>query len=694
MTSYIRQPTSDSRRPTSAAAWGLALCLFLAAAVALPGTARAAGQQREGCHIEEITDQDGDGQILMESEWISMHLQPTLQSMIVRFVFRPTGNDIMDEIQPKFVKMGGGLIQDNFWEQDWRFSEFRAKPYDYQIVKNTPEEVAVMFETKSEGWLQAVDSGIKSKLLTDIRIRRTVTLRAGAPYFLFDLELANVGKNAKLPMMWVHNSCICDPQQGDQVHRPSVRGLRRIGAVGRSCGAETVRGEEPYVYDFNEGWSARVSASRKEGVVYLMDYDYVQFLYNCGTSTDEWIYDNVLILQDRPWKGRVYVLPVMGLSRVDYANEFFILEVEPQREKGRLQINYRVTASYNPVKRITFNTRMDSDHLTEAPKSRVLDPVEVEKLGVAPVAGSVTVDNPPDDPLLLSITAHVELPDGSVRKIPFQFFHIGGYKFADNIRTDLRTPVAKLERRAQAPFIPVPKADLTVNRKDWKVFAVLGNHASHLRLREIVRSIPARMSDTDDIGFTPGWMVSQSGITDFPFDYQRLFDYRVVLFHNAQPDVARRVGASVLAQYLSRGGGLVVTGGDSSFLMEFTEPNHELNQYLPLKPQSDNLRKGTVQLNSPVADHPVFKGINLASLPYLYYYHDAALKPDLPCKVLLKAGDKPFLIELTRGEQRTLVVLCTPFGDEAANPGKPPLWKWDQWDKLFANIVKYAGHDL
>ena len=70
------------------------------------------------------------------------------------------------------------------------------------------------------------------------------------------------------------------------------------------------------------------------------------------------------------------------------------------------------------------------------------------------------------------------------------------------------------------------------------------------------------------------------------------------------------------------------------------------------------------------------------------------MKSDLPCKVLLKAGDKPFIVELTRGDQRTIAVLCAPFGDEAENAGKTPYWKWSQWEKLFANVVKYTGHDL
>ena len=58
-----------------------------------------------------------------------------------------------------------------------------------------------------------------------------------------------------------------------------------------------------------------------------MDYDYINLLYNSGNHTSEWTYDSILSFKDKPWKGRVYILPVMGLSRIDYANEYFILEI-------------------------------------------------------------------------------------------------------------------------------------------------------------------------------------------------------------------------------------------------------------------------------------------------------------------------------------------------------------------------------
>ncbi|MGD0091012.1 MAG: hypothetical protein ABSE73_13925, partial [Planctomycetota bacterium] len=303
-------------KKTSVSSVASHLVLFLAAGVFFCLPARTGeGQAREGCHVEEIVDQDGDLQLLLESEWITMHIQPGLGSTIVRFVFRPTGNDILGEMQPKILQGGGGLLQDNFWEQDWRYSEFRGKFYDYQIVKNTPEEVAVAFETKSVGWLQADKSGLISKLLSDVKIRRTVRLKSGAPYFLFDLELINQGQNTKLPLMWVHNSSIIDPSQGDFMHRPSARGIRRIGKTGVLNTSDIGSGDH-YVYDFNAGWSACIAPLRKEGIVYLMDYDYIHFLYNCGNTTAEWVYDNVLIPRLRPDEIEAHLPLAQGRARV------------------------------------------------------------------------------------------------------------------------------------------------------------------------------------------------------------------------------------------------------------------------------------------------------------------------------------------------------------------------------------------
>ena len=184
--------------------------------------------ERQGAYIAEIEDEDGDQVIVMETDWISMRLMPAIGSTVVKFVFRPTQNEILDLMQPKNLKSGGGLLQDNVWEQDWRFQELRGKWYDYKITKRGPEEVQVVFETQLDGWLGAADSGLKSKLLEHLIIRRTVTLQQGTPYFLFDVELINEGDCAKLPLYWAHNSAMLDLANGDHVFRPSDLGINEI----------------------------------------------------------------------------------------------------------------------------------------------------------------------------------------------------------------------------------------------------------------------------------------------------------------------------------------------------------------------------------------------------------------------------------------------------------------------------------
>ena len=131
-------------------------------------TARAA--ETEGVHCSVVIDQDGDECVLLESEWISMHLLPRLQAVINRFVFRPTGNDIEEPLHPKIRMMGGGILMDCLWEQDWRFQELKEKPYPFKITKNGPEEGQVVFETDIIGWIGSDNSGIISKLLSNITL--------------------------------------------------------------------------------------------------------------------------------------------------------------------------------------------------------------------------------------------------------------------------------------------------------------------------------------------------------------------------------------------------------------------------------------------------------------------------------------------------------------------------------------------
>ena len=670
---------------------GLAL---VAAAVVWPAACPAAA---EGVHCSTIVDEDGDEAILLESEWISMHLLPWRQALINRFVFRPTGNDIVEQTMPKFrMSGGGGILMDCFWEQDWRFQELAYKQYPYKITKNGPDEGQVVFETDIVGWLGSDNSGLISKLLSNLTLRRTVTLKTGQPFFRFDFEFINNDTNAKRPTFWVHNVSYTGRGGKETVVRPTDRCLSAIGGDQESYAGP--QGQQ-FVDFFNQGWTANISKERREGIVYLFDYDYVEQLYNCfenqaASGSTEWWYDSILVFKDKPWKGRVYILPVIGLERIDYANRFFICGLEPKHETGRLTVDIGVTSSYESAAKVTFaiTAAADLQKPADARPTITLPPVEFDGLAIQPKRETVAIDCTDADPILLSIKAFVELPDGKLETFEFQRFFTGEYKFKGNT-TDVvpgAPPLVKLDRKVRKPAVPPPPAGLAINRRDFHVFGVHGFGSMRSRLAEAVASIP---SARYDIGYCNGTAASQTGLTDFPYDYARLFDCRTLVLSNVQDREFRRIGGSILMPWLEAGGGLVIVGGENAFSFEYEE--HPINDRYPIAVSPGSLRLEPAALGKPeMADHPVFRGIDLSSPPVVPCVHHVSLKPGRDAKVLWTAGGQPFLVEQRTGDQVTMVVAANPFGDPQAVPGKPTLRDWPEWPKLFANIVRYAAHDL
>ena len=269
-----------------------------------------------------------------------------------------------------------------------------------------------------------------------------------------------------------------------------------------------------YVHNFNHGWSARVSPERKEGVTYLMDYDYLSFLYNCSIGTTEWVYDNCLVFNQSPIKSRVYVLPTMGLEKVDHATEYFITQLKPVRDAGELRLQYKVVSSYEKARKITFVPTVEYDLLAPAVEETTLTAVEFRELGLEPTVGEAVLKVPSVDPIVVRTAVFVELADGQQLRRDFEHFHVGKYEFGRNIRKDLKTPVRKLERPAQNPNLPVPDDTLAVNRKDFNIFALLGNHSRVLHLEEAMRSISDQVEL--ETGYHPGFTVSEDGADRFP----------------------------------------------------------------------------------------------------------------------------------------------------------------------------------
>ena len=140
---------------------------------------------------------------------------------------------------------------------------------------------------------------------------------------------------------------------------------------------------------------------------------------------------------------------------------------------------------------------------------------------------------------------------------------------------------------------------------------------------DAISSIPGVKLET---GYHPGFLCGTSGLTDFPYDFDRLFNVRVMVFHNSVFDITRFVGMQVLSNWIERGGGLVYNGGDNCFGLEKENSDHPIYKTLPFEPKTF-IVKAPAQLNSPVKEHPIFKDVDLSNLPWQYYVQKVKFKP-------------------------------------------------------------------
>ncbi len=638
----------------------------------------ALGQEDQRSSLQITADEDGDTAVVMDTESIRMTILPAYQACVSGFIFKPTGNDILSRQTVKFLMGGQGLLQDNFWEQDWRYSEFRRKWFDYRIVSQGPDELAVKFWTTSEGWLQAVNSGIKSDLLSNIKIERTVRMPVGKPYFMCDVTLSidmekDKKGNAKMPQFWMHNMCIFTDELDQECQRPHILGIAEQTPRG-----QTVCGDYVYAPYIAEAWSAQTSPRTREGLVFLMDPAYVQCLYNCGNATVEWFGDNMLITRDRPLRTRIYILPVIGLQKVHFADPHMIVQLTGRNvlegpNTGAFELDFAVCPSYRIVRSVTFETTATYGLHERRPATvRMLEPMpSVRNLRVEAPRHAAGIVKRPDGipidektPLKFDIAARVEVVDADgrvrVRTVTFQYFHLGAYPTGKNEHLQGGEPLAVLDRVDARPWIPAPAPDLRPDRNSFQLFTIMGPHGRHYRLPQAFDRMVARdgrklVVTSDNIGYTPGFPCNKLGLTAFPYDFRRLFSYRAVINCNAQTDITRLVGQSILASYIAQGGGYVTFGGESAYAVSAPE-GHPLNAFDPVVYESHSIelrRDGAVaQIKVTDPDHPIFKGnganapaINLSRMPVALSWHKLRLKKET-LKPFIRDPREPFALEM------------------------------------------------
>lgn len=178
----------------------------------------------------------------------------------------------------------------------------------------------------------------------------------------------------------------------------------------------------------------------------------------------------------------------------------------------------------------------------------------------------------------------------------------------------------------------------------------------------------------------------------FPETAQDLFDHNVIYLCGADLTALTLRQKQMLAEYVRRGGGLIVFGGHKA-LDRAGLKGSLLEEVLPVTggaglPPLVPLPGGAPLVRG--AAHPVTQYADFDAAPVCFYVHDLQPRPE--AQTLITAGGKPGVVVGQSGQGRVAVISMTCFGAPAA--AQTPFWQWRSWVLLLRDLAWWvAGQD-
>jgi len=178
-------------------------------------------------------------------------------------------------------------------------------------------------------------------------------------------------------------------------------------------------------------------------------------------------------------------------------------------------------------------------------------------------------------------------------------------------------------------------------------------------------------------------------LAGLPQDPRDLFGYSIVYLCNVNVRRMTLKDKNAIREYVKRGGALVVMGGQQGYERGGWRGSL-VEQALPVT-VAPAIRGGLVHVPAGQAltvtrDVPWLEAISTASSPRVYYLHAVTVKPT--GRVLVTAGDRPFMVTGAYGKGRVVCILGLPYGDP--RPEQTPFWQWGDWVHLFREVCWWA----
>ncbi|HEY3397897.1 MAG TPA: glutamine amidotransferase [Armatimonadota bacterium] len=634
--------------------------VLLCAWPALPGRAEVS-----------LTEVPAAGQthLQMKNEFFSLEIWPELGAQARSFLTRYSDREWCF---PGDNAGHGALLRDCFVGTGYPNNELVMLPRTYEVAQDTPQRAVVKF---------------RGTLPSGLVINKQVTMEADSPVLGVDFGMNNATGASVSKGLWAKSDIYVSGLRPDNHYfRPEVRGVNVSGwdeKLGQMQGEDFIR--SPY-----EGWSAAINTGTKEGLVWLMDYNWLKWLYNCNTAwTAEWFYDTVTLPPGQAWTTHYDMILVQGFASVCHASENFIagMSLSPAptfaATKGPAPVILTHTLSRSKLGALQ-GARL-TGRLREVDTGVVhdLEPVEVGDLTWEPktVRQTVTVD--PDIRVVAEVTLTATGPAGQAISEPYQYYWPGvsGEKF--NLLAGAAVTTYYRAAPPKTKVYPKP-ANLTYYRKpEVKMLDFRGSYHEVWKVPEAATRAGVQDIRGSYFRTEPSF---GSALSYLPEGFEQWFDYDLIVLNNVDAESLTDFGREALRDFVRAGGSLLVLGGFYAY-GGGGYAGTQLEEVLPVEmnPKIARLQplpNGKLRVSGTAR---ALAGRRLSAAPTCFWWQEGKAKPG--AWVELMAGEKPFLVCGTYGQGRVAAALGNVCGK--SQPGRLAFWEDPEWVPTLGKVVRW-----
>lgn len=599
---------------------------------------------------------------LVENEKIILTISPERGGVITSFKYKEWNNDIIPKGE-KYV----GLFMDHMWGQTWP-GELLEVPYDVVDVKKEKERVEIILRREIKG----IWNGVEQEIFKGLIIEKKYLIKAGSEVIRCNIKIKNPTEKGKLPAYWLQNVFFIGGDydgEKDIFYRPSCRGIRKSFRDG---------GEKDFLKDPFSGWSAAIDTEKKEGILFLMDYNYLDMLYNCrGNLTLEWMYDKVPVPSGKEWETEVLAIPFTGFEKIVHASENFICDMKIKRNGNNLEITHEIKGDAQ-------NVKISTEILGVMEKGKEVLPVlSAGNIGkdVKEIVQKTQISY--IDPLVIFVKLNGEKNGKAIEEKYFDFY-TGSYGYGDNIQQDMITPLLKVEKPPKKRKLMKPEKIARIYDDSIDIFIMKGLNSDVYKLEKAIERIKKERKFKVNVEYGY-YSISLEGprVTEFPFDYEQLMKQDLIVIANVNISCLGDLGIEMLKDYIENGGNILFLGGKSSYGNGGIK-NSIIEEIVPFGVNSNKFdiiktKNGYLVFNP----HSIFNGIDIKKRIFVPYIHNIKVKKG---KILIKTADGRCFLLVDKMENGGKIgcIFGAPYGE-----GKRVFYNWDEWDKLMSNLILY-----